>query len=189
MDRAAVTDESGRQPTQPSERDFIRRWSERKLEAAQPAADTADHNAEQPPPEPPGDEDMPPLDSLTTDSDYRPFLSPRVSVYLQQQALRKLFGVPSFNVRDGLDDYDDDFTHFAALGDVITADIRHRLEREAAALAKAQAENSNTDLSPEPTEEPCDDDETANSPEQSQRALDSADLGTDPGDDGADDNA
>ncbi len=60
------------------------------------AADTA----------PPTDEDMPPVESLDAESDYSQFMSPRVSDSLRRMALRKLFGMSSFNIRDGLDDYD-----------------------------------------------------------------------------------
>lgn len=74
---------------------------------------------------------MPALDSLTEDSDYRGFLSPKVSEALRRKALRILFHGPTFNIRDGLDDYDEEFTHFAKLGDIVTADMRHQLEVEA----------------------------------------------------------
>lgn len=77
------------------------------------------------------DEDMPPLSSLTPDSDYSGFLSPGVSDELRRLALRKLFHSPAFNVVDGLDDYDGDYTSFAKLGDVVTAEMRHRVEQEA----------------------------------------------------------
>ena len=60
------------------------------------------------------DEDMPPLDSLDEDSDYSDFLSPGVSEALRRRALRKLFSSAVFNIPDGLDDYDDDFTSFQA---------------------------------------------------------------------------
>jgi hypothetical protein len=106
---------------------FYRRWSERKLASQQPLI------AEEPIVEgsQPGDEDMPPLESLDEASDYRGFLSPRVSEPLRKLALRKLFLSSDFNVCDGLDDYAEDFTQFEVLGDLITADMRHRLEQEA----------------------------------------------------------
>jgi len=77
------------------------------------------------------DEDMPPLESLTEESDFSGFLSPAVSEELRKLALRKLFHGAGFNTRDGLDDYDEDFTSFVKLGDVMTADLKHRLETEA----------------------------------------------------------
>ncbi len=74
------------------------------------------------------DTDMPPLESLDENSDYSGFLSPGVSDRLRKVALRKLFSSAGFNVRDGLDDYDDDYTSFLPLGDTVTADMRHRAE-------------------------------------------------------------
>ncbi len=76
------------------------------------------------------DADMPPIETLDENSDYSPFLSPKVSQKLRSVALRKLFHMAAFNIRDGLDDYDEDFTIFEPLGDTITADMRHQMERE-----------------------------------------------------------
>lgn len=56
------------------------------------------------------DADMPPVDSLNEHSDFSGFLSPKVGEALRRQALRKLFHLPSFNITDGLDDYDEDYT-------------------------------------------------------------------------------
>ena len=87
------------------------------------------------------DEDMPPLDSLNEDSDYSGFLSSGVSEALRRRALRKLFTSAVFNVRDGLDDYDDDFTSFAALGDVVTSDMKHEAEMEARRAGQARPDS------------------------------------------------
>ena len=87
------------------------------------------------------DADMPDLESLGEDADYSPFLSPGVSEALRRKALRRLFASPVYNVTDGLNDYDDDFTTFEPLGDIVTSDMRHRMEREAEeAEARARAE-------------------------------------------------
>ena len=83
------------------------------------------------------DADMPPLESLSADSDFTGFLSPKVSESLRRAALRKLFHGEGFNVIDELDDYAEDFTTFEALGDIITADMRHRIELEAKKRAEA----------------------------------------------------
>lgn len=77
------------------------------------------------------DADMPDIDSLTYDSAYKDFLSPGVSEQLRKLALRKLFHSEIFNIRDGLDEYDDDFTQFEKLGDTVTSDMRHQMEMEA----------------------------------------------------------
>jgi len=76
------------------------------------------------------DADMPPVDSLDEKSDFAVFMSPGVSEQLRAQALRKLFHLPGFHVPDGLDDYDDDFTQFAKLGDIVTREMERMLVRE-----------------------------------------------------------
>lgn len=92
------------------------------------------------------DEDMPPIESMGEDDDYSGFLSPEVSEKLRKVALRKLFHGAAFNIRDGLCEYDDDYTSFEPLGDIITADMRHQQEmlerkaREAAEREQALAE-------------------------------------------------
>ncbi len=53
---------------------------------------------------------MPPLDSLTFDSDYSAFMQPKIAEETRRAALRKLFSDPSFNVMDGLDIYVGDYT-------------------------------------------------------------------------------
>ena len=45
-----------------------------------------------------------------------------------------------FNVRDGLDDYDEDFTSFEALGDIVTSDMKHQAEMEAERARQARAD-------------------------------------------------
>lgn len=117
---------------------FISRWSKMKQATQQPGEsrgiDISDNEVTL---EAPllGDEEMPPIESLTEESDYSGFLSEKVSDALRQQALRKLFHSASFNVCDGLDDYADDFTSFAKLGSIITSDMRHQM-----AVAKEKLE-------------------------------------------------
>lgn len=119
--------------------DFLIRWSRRKREAQQvqqPAEEDAAATASQAISNTeqvdrlPTDADMPPLESLTEDSDYSGFLSPKVSEALRKQALGKLFHSAGINVRDGLDDYDEDFTEFEKLGNIVTADLKHRMDQE-----------------------------------------------------------
>ncbi len=78
------------------------------------------------------DADMPPLESLDEESDYTGFLSPGVSEDLRRMALRRLFRLPQFNIRDGLNDYDEDFRIFEPLGKIVTADMKYHAERQAA---------------------------------------------------------
>ncbi len=83
------------------------------------------------------DEDMPPLDSLHAESDFSPFFNSGVSKELRQQALRHLFRMPKFNIRDGLNDYDEDYTYFEPLGDTVTCDMKfHAARKERERLEK-----------------------------------------------------
>jgi hypothetical protein len=133
-----------------SERTFLSRWSRRKALRQEELDETIISGTEQVVSEAPDsaegkaplptDEDMPPIESLGEDDNYGDFLSPEVSEKLRKVALRKLFHGAGFNIRDGLDDYDEDFTFFEPLGDIVTADMRHReemLERKAREAAEA----------------------------------------------------
>lgn len=77
------------------------------------------------------DEDMPPIETLTKDSDVSCFLNKGVSEALRKKALRHLFMLPAFNIRDGLNDYDEDYTTFEPLGDTITSDMKFHAARKA----------------------------------------------------------
>lgn len=53
---------------------------------------------------------LPPVEELTSESDFTPFLDRRVPTMLRRTALRKLWkSDPVFANLDGLNDYDDDF--------------------------------------------------------------------------------
>ncbi len=84
------------------------------------------------------DADMPPIESLDKDSDFSVFMSPKVSEQLRTQALRKLFHMPAFNITDGLNDYDEDYTQFAGLGDVVTHEMKRLLKKELEAAASVE---------------------------------------------------
>lgn len=144
---------------------FLRRWSRLKADSAVRPADVADADVPAPAPGgpapaargdvpaesepetlPPGDEDMPPVESLTGDSDFSGFMSPRVSAALRKQALRKLFRSSKFNVISELDDYTEDFRNYPALGDLVTADMKHAakvlLEKQLQAARDAGTEGA-----------------------------------------------
>ena len=100
------------------------------------------------------DADMPPIDSLDGDSDFSVFMSPKVSEQLRTQALRKLFHLPAFNVTDGLNDYDEDYTRFAGLGNVVTQEMQRMLKRELEAEVVPEAGSvAKTEASVEPADE------------------------------------
>ncbi len=88
------------------------------------------------------DDDMPDIETLDEGSDYSGFMSTGVSESLRKIALRKLFHSETYNVRDGLDDYDGDYTFFEKLDPTtVTSDMKHMFEVEAKrALAKKEQE-------------------------------------------------
>jgi hypothetical protein len=111
-------------PGEPASKSFsLKRWSQRKLEAARAVPDAVDAPAAVPVPPPAGagtpqpvatppsaTVPLPPVESLTIDSDFTAFLQPKVDETLKRQALKQLFRDPHFNVMDGLDVYIDDYS-------------------------------------------------------------------------------
>ena len=80
-------------------------------------------------PEPPGDEDMPPLETIDEGGSLSAFFSPKVSAGLRRAALKRLFSQPEYNVVDMLDDYALDYSKREPLGDIVTAEMRYRAEQ------------------------------------------------------------
>ncbi len=128
---------------------FLARWSRRKQAAQHGPAPQAETGEEAEPPAvdeaaggvaadsaaaDPGEagahaEALPHPDTLAADSDFSAYLTGRVSSAFRRAAMRRLFSQPEFNVKDGLDDYDEDYTQFRSLGETVTAHMRHRAER------------------------------------------------------------
>ena len=117
----------------------LRRWSNRKRAAKMtdnaaaredevaparslpPVATAAATGAVEPPA--PVAPELPPVESLTMQSDFVPFFKPDVAPALKRAALKKLFADPHFNVMDGLDVYIDDYSK----PDPISADLVKQL--------------------------------------------------------------
>ncbi len=72
----------------------------------QPAAGDPVRTGERPEPAP----ELPPIDTLTPESDFRAFMRPGVDASARNAALAQLFRDPRYNVMDGLDVYIDDYT-------------------------------------------------------------------------------
>jgi hypothetical protein len=104
-----------------SEEPFLDRWSRRKAEAIRetpPATRDPDAAAKAPPPE------LPPVEKLTFDSDYRAFFHPKVSEDTRRAALKKLFSDPRFNIMDRLDVYIDDYSKTEPIPPAMLAGLR-----------------------------------------------------------------
>jgi hypothetical protein len=129
-----MSDEEG------SKEAFLDRWSRRKL--AEPEEKRSPpQKAEAQPPAPP----LPPVEQLTPESDFRPFMAANVDGDTRRAALKRLFADAQFNVIDPFEPYSIDLTGEDPIPDELMKTLHHakRLlfdEKEhAAAQAQAQA--------------------------------------------------
>ncbi len=90
---------------------FLSRWSRLKTDAretpkeeapAEPAPAPAAHEEHAPP--------LPPVEELTPESDFKPFMDAKVEPGTRRKALKKLFADPHFNVPDPFEAYSEDYT-------------------------------------------------------------------------------
>ena len=144
-----------RKPDEPaageSQEAFASRWSRMKEEARRsPPQAPADKAADPRSPAP----ELPPIDKLTIDSDFRAFFHPKVEEGVRRAALKKLFGDPRFNVMDGLDVYIDDYSKTEPIPPEMMAGLRQAQaiiasakadteDRERAARAEEQQSSKN----------------------------------------------
>ncbi len=70
------------------------------------------------------DEDMQDVEAIDGNSNVSAFFSEGVSEKLRKQALKAMFLKPEFNVRDGMDDYDLDYTDVKELSSDVAAGLR-----------------------------------------------------------------
>ncbi|HXF79660.1 MAG TPA: DUF3306 domain-containing protein [Usitatibacter sp.] len=97
---------------------FISRWSRKKIETREAKGQARDAGREtrgdvrpeEAPPVPVQPAPLPPVESLTPESDFSPFMRPGVDEGTRRLAVKKLFEDPRFNVMDGLDVYIDDYS-------------------------------------------------------------------------------
>jgi hypothetical protein len=96
--------------------DFLRRWSRLKRQSNVP---------QQSKPEEAAAPQLPPVDSLTFESDFKAFMHSKVEEGVKRAALKKLFHDPRFNVMDGLDTYIDDYTKAEPISEELLARLTH----------------------------------------------------------------
>jgi len=103
----------------PPDRLSLSRWSRRKLEAARAQSAPAREVAPAPvapgqqapqPSAPEASAALPPIESLSIESEFAPFFKPGIPESTRRAALKQLFRDPRFNVMDGLDVYIDDYS-------------------------------------------------------------------------------
>jgi hypothetical protein len=140
--------------------DFLRRWSRLKKEAA--AAPAATKETVEPPIE------LPPLDSLTFESDFKVFMRAKVEEGVKRAALKKLFADPRFNVMDGLDTYIDDYTKADPISDELLAQLQHARRT---LMGPPKDEDAEEDEKPAEEEKPADVVKSDGDPAQDPKAL------------------
>lgn len=139
--------------------DFLSRWSRRKIEARKgdvakeevvPAPDNSARGQAPAGTQPEPQEPLPPIESLTPESDFSPFMKTEVDPKVRRDALKTLFNDPRHNIQDGLDVYIGDYSQpdplpagwleklnvMATLGDQPA--IRREAEEKAAKAAEIE---------------------------------------------------
>lgn len=136
-----------------AETGFLSRWSKRKQQGEQAETESApplvERAAEQQ-----NDADK---DEHVKGDDVRAlpvWQQDGVDAETKKAALRKLFRKPEFNVRDGLNEYDDDFTQFASLGNIVTHEMKRmlKLAEEKTRPDEAKQEQTQSSAAAEHTE-------------------------------------
>jgi len=134
---------------------FVSRWSRLKQEARERPLQEAPKPADAKPlPE------LPPVDKLGFESDFRGFMDTRVDESVRRIALKKLFGDPRFNIADGLDDYAEDYAALQDLPAAIVDQLQHArrtlrgLEPDDSEAPETQAAEQNIEQPAEPVQEP-----------------------------------
>lgn len=138
-----------------SDEPFLSRWSRRKLDAKaaplppEPAEQSKSPEPEPPPPPP----ELPPIDSLTKDSDFSVFLKAGVPQELKQAALQKLWqSDPTLMAQEVMDLHMGDYA--SPVGEVVkTAWRLGKGVLDAAELAAEEEEKAKAALPPSTPEQ------------------------------------
>jgi hypothetical protein len=104
---------------------FLDRWSRRKREQA-----SEDVQQEAPPPAAQPAEDKPTaplqaIEELKPDSDFKPFMDPRVDAGTRRSALKKLFANAHFNAIDPFEPYSIDLTGEDPIPEEMLKNLNH----------------------------------------------------------------
>jgi hypothetical protein len=91
---------------------FLGRWSRLKREDREKVPEKKTEEAVEPVAAP----QLPPVDKLTPQSDFSPFMHPKVQDALRRVALKKLFSDPHFNAPDLFEPFSGDWTVAEPIG-------------------------------------------------------------------------
>jgi Protein of unknown function (DUF3306) len=117
---------------------FLSRWSRLKQRQAREEPAPASAQVDAAPPA------LPPVDKLTPESDFAPFMHPKVTDALRRVALKKLFLDPHFNVPDLNEAYSGDWTG----GDPISDELLKTLNQARTVLFREEEEQKKKDAEP-----------------------------------------
>jgi hypothetical protein len=127
--------------------------------------------------------DLPPVESLTKDSDFTPFFAQNVPDFLKRQAYKVLWrSNPFFKFRDGLDDYDEDFSLAKLVGKIVS-------ETEGApkpGQARANDETAKTAASEKGVDAEGEDDDIGDGEDDGEEVVANAESGVENGAETAD---
>ena len=138
---------------------FLDRWSRLKQEqaAAKPVVTEEKREEKEEPAA-----ILPPIDQLTAESDFRPFMGARVDTGTRRTALKKLFTDAHYNAPDLFEPYSADFTGGEPIPEEMLKTLNHASkllfdEPEKTAEAAAQSgEQTEAAQSETPTRDPTD---------------------------------
>lgn len=141
---------------------FVSRWSRLKTEARE--APNVEEKPAQPAPPATAEENqppaLPPVEQLTPESDFAPFMSAKVDEDTRRAALKKLFSDPHFNLPDPYEAYSGDWTGGEAIPEEMLKTLNQAkklLFDEAEKTAQAGPEKPEPSRTPEaPPQEPKD---------------------------------
>jgi hypothetical protein len=102
---------------------FLARWSRLKRKTAAAQSSSPASPAQTPADTQPAD--LPPVDSLTFESDFTAYFKASVEESVKRAALKKLLHDPRFNVMDGLDTYIDDYTKNEGVSEEMLKTLDH----------------------------------------------------------------
>lgn len=138
----------------------LERWSRRKLgdeleEEAPAEAPVVSRQEAEPPaaaePEPGSlDATLPDPEDLPAGSDFTAFLQSGVSDGLRRRALRRMFSGDHYGIRDGLDDYDDDYRQRLK---PLAGEFAQRLRQWTRRVDEAESEADTAEVTDAPADE------------------------------------
>ena len=95
---------------------------------------------------------VPPVESLTPESDFTAFMGPKVKDELRRLALKKLFSDPHFNIPDPYEAYSGDWT----VGEPISEELLATLNQARTVLFREPEKKPATEPQPSVTAPPAD---------------------------------